>query len=115
MRVDTTKEFRKISKAVQEQGYYCGYATFWNSNVLTEISNGKVDMYCCAYVNQINKGKIYEWLQLTSHKNQYPKGKVFILLRTDTDEFELYPYKEKLKEENIIYKSKKYKQILNVN
>lgn len=58
-----------------EQGYTQGYATFWNGNVMTEWSNGQLDMWV---VEDFNTMEPDRWLQKTSHE-QKPEGEVFLL------------------------------------
>lgn len=64
-----------------DHGYTQGYASFWNANVVTEWSNGQVDVWVAPDFKRMDR--IYEWLQKTSHKNP-PEGKIF-LLTTDQE------------------------------
>lgn len=64
---------------LQEQGYTQGYATFWNGNVLTEWSDGQIEMWVA---NDFNTMQPYQWLQKTSHA-QPPEGKIFLLTTRD--------------------------------
>jgi hypothetical protein len=67
-------------------GYTQGYATFWNSDVLTELSNGKIEMWSVwnhGDAQNTDDLVLYEWLQPVSHKDQVPSGRFFILLRDD--------------------------------
>lgn len=58
-----------------EQGYTKGCATFWNANVMTEWSNGQIEMWV---TNDFNTLEPYEWLQKTSHA-ELPDDKIFLL------------------------------------
>lgn len=58
-----------------EQGYTQGYASFWNGNVLTEWSDGGIEVWVS---NDFNTMVPYHWLQKTSHA-QPPEGPVFLL------------------------------------
>ena len=58
-----------------ENGYKEGFATFWNANVLTEASNGQIEVWSLWNLKESN---IYEWLQKVSHSTAYPKGKCFV-------------------------------------
>ena len=58
-----------------EQGYTQGYATFWNGNVMTEWSNGQLDMWVVGDFNTMEPDR---WLQKISHE-QKPEGEVFLL------------------------------------
>ncbi|MBQ9007998.1 MAG: hypothetical protein IJ088_01525 [Clostridia bacterium] len=74
----------KAAAWLEENGYTTGYATFWNGNLLTEFSNGKLDVYIYA---SWQSRKPYEWLQTVQHATQQPDGPVF--LYTDTEELAL--------------------------
>lgn len=86
-RLDQTRDIRDVVNYVTEQGYEEGYATFWNANVLTELSNGEVDMRCwldsgdgtlMELVESIDQ--TYNWLQHTHHTGSTPPGKFFFVL-----------------------------------
>lgn len=62
-----------------EQGYTQGYATFWNGNVLTEWSDGEIEMWV---TNDFNTMEPYQWLQKTSHADP-PEGPVFLLTTSE--------------------------------
>ena len=73
-----------LVEALCEEGYRTGYGTFWRANVVTELSNGQVDMYDWLDSNKpdediIDVDMCYKWLQLKKHKNP-PEGKVFLLI-----------------------------------
>lgn len=103
-------EFGRIAKELVSMEYYNGYATFWNSNVLTELSNGKIDVWSLSdgpedlkYIPSIDQ--TYHWLQLVSHDTTHPEGKVFLLLaKNETDNI----WKDNLKAEDIILKTNNY-------
>lgn len=61
---------------LMEQGYSQGIATFWNSNVLTELSNGEIEMWT---VGNLETPYPQTWLQSTAH-DAFPEGPVFVLL-----------------------------------
>lgn len=85
---DGTHELRKISNVLISQNYYQGYSTFWHANVLTELSDGAIEVWDwldsgtngenILQVTSINQ--IHKWLQYTTHETEYPSGKTFILL-----------------------------------
>ena len=83
-----------------------GYATFWNGNVLTELSNGEVEV---AGVSTINKDSIgyYQWLTFAKyHEPGYHEGKVFILLAKS--ELEAFQSTELSKEGELAYQDSGY-------
>lgn len=60
-------------------GYTTGFATFWNANVLTEASDGVIDVYT---YNTWGDRYMYSWLQKKEHFDHPHKGKVFVLIDT---------------------------------
>ena len=58
-----------------ENGYTEGFATYWNGNVLTEASNGQIEVWILWDLKESN---IYQWLQKVAHSTSYPKGKCFV-------------------------------------
>lgn len=112
---DKTLEKRKIADVLVEKEYFSGYATFWQANVVTELSNGKIDIWSWCDSGDNGEGlkditdinTTFEWLQKTSHKNNYPSGKVFLLFTID--EFNNFNWKDQLEKYNeIIYQSDYY-------
>ena len=90
---------------LQENGYDLGYAGFWNSNISTEISNGKIKMI---NVNMnFNDGTIYyyDWLTLKSNRSLVNKKK-FILL--SVDEYQKLTKNEELQKCEIVYRDDYY-------
>ena len=64
-----------VSQWLVEEGYTQGYATFWNGGVMTEWTNGALEMWVVDDFKELN---IRQWLQSTSHA-QPPEGEVFLL------------------------------------
>lgn len=62
-----------------DQGYTQGYATFWNGNVLTEWSDGQIEVWVPTNFNTMEPSR---WLQKTSHA-QPPEGRIFLLTTMD--------------------------------
>ena len=58
-----------------ENGYTKGYATFWNGNVLTELSDGALELYT---YTEWSDEELRTGLQLKSHLTQPPEGPVFV-------------------------------------
>ena len=75
----TNPHLQEVCNWLVDQGYTQGYATFWNGNVLTEWSDGQIEMWV---TNNFNTMQPYEWLQKTSHANP-PEGQVFLLTTMD--------------------------------
>lgn len=81
---DRTAGLRDIAQAMQEMGYETGYATFWNANVITELSDGNIEMYAwtSAAEEVIDVDEVYMWLQKKDHLNTLPDGPVFIVFES---------------------------------
>ena len=108
--VDETLGKRVIADKLVAEGYENGYATFWNGNVMTELSGGKIQMWVWRDATWDQHGTdvdaMYQWLQLTSHDTERPAGKVFVLF--SRKEFENNPWKQNLQPEDVIYESEEY-------
>ncbi|WP_026503662.1 hypothetical protein [Butyrivibrio sp. NC3005] len=62
-----------------DNGYTQGFGSFWQTNVLTELSNGQIEMWNIGWrLNGKDNIDILEWLQSTDHAKTLPKGKTFI-------------------------------------
>ncbi len=111
-RVDYTAELRSIVAALQDEQYTEGYTTLWRGNVLTELSNGAIDVrvwqesepYQHITVESIDDTN--KWLQLVAHDYTHPGGAVFLLFTTT--EWENNPWEGKLSTEKVIYQSDEY-------
>ena len=81
-------ELITISNILLENNYYNGYATYWNANVLTELSNGEISVWNVVLDenNILQLDGVYTWLQEKSHKTTVPKDKIFILLYNEEKE-----------------------------
>ena len=113
--IDNNSERKKIVKVLEKDNYNSGYSSFWEANVVTELSNGKIDVwnwgdsvyYEEGFKKLDNINKIHEWLQKKEHKNHHPTGKIFIIL-TKLEEPN-FKWKDSLKEKgNVIYNSDNY-------
>lgn len=82
---DHTVNLRAAGEELLELGYEEGYAGFWKANVLTELTDGKIEVWHWAEWKE-NKF-VLKWLQASSHLDTPPEGKVFLLL-TETEEEE---------------------------
>ena len=100
----------KLNRAVEwliDNDYKNGYATYWNGNISTELSDGELEMWV---INEIghNKGGddlvLYGWMQKKEHLSVSPEGTVFVLL--SEDEYTQAP--KYAREENIVYNENGY-------
>ncbi|MEE5991730.1 MAG: hypothetical protein V3G42_00665 [Oscillospiraceae bacterium] len=83
-----THSIPMVAEFLSHNDYHNGYATFWHGNILTEFTNGEVEVYAWKTSGEDGKGiqstasvnELFRWLQKTKHFSEKPKGKVFILL-----------------------------------
>jgi len=104
-------ELNDIVYMLNEQGYENGYGYFWNGNIITELSNGNIEMWIWANggshtteLTDINS--MYNWLQLKSHNTDHPKNEVFLIF--SEEELEYSKITKKLNWDNAIYNSNNY-------
>ena len=103
-----------LTAFLTEQDYSYGYATFWNANILTELSDGKIEMhtwwdstYHPEGMEQIqNVNQTYRWLQEVAHDSEKPKGKVFLLFTNEELDYSFW--KENLTEEYEVIRTPSY-------
>jgi len=101
------KETGKIADALVSQGYFAGYATYWDANVLTELSDGKLDVWIWnSFPDQIDDvDEMSLWLQRVRHTTTHPEGKIFLLFFRGQEEKIFAGYSDK---PDIVYQSEKY-------
>lgn len=80
-----SKSRRTVCEFLEKEGYEFGYATFWNAGVMTELSEGKINI---VNILDINSMRPYEWLMprryiADSIYSTYADGRVFLLLTVE--------------------------------
>jgi len=114
---DYVNEKAVIAEKMVNNGYLYGYGTFWNANVLTELSDGQIEMHhWCDTGRDCNGDAIssltdinqtFKWLQKVSHDDVYPYGqKCFIIL--SQSEFDKFEWKEKMLDDELLYCTDQY-------
>ncbi len=108
---DRNAEYWDISDTLSANNYSEGFATFWNGNILTEISNGQVEVWnwhptMNFLAAQENPGEVYRVLQRKSHEEAPPAGKMFVFL--EKGEIEQLPWAQRLDGGEVLYDSDKY-------
>ena len=81
--INGSYEKYQVAQWLTDNGYKNGFATFWNSNIMTEHSNGQLEMYTIydnVDVYRLEKFNYRRWLQKKSHVDNPPKGAVFVLI-----------------------------------
>ena len=63
---------------LMENGYQNGFTTFWNGNILTEASDGYLNMYTFGTWEDT---ELSPWLQKKAHFESLPEGKVFVFVQ----------------------------------
>lgn len=76
------KGLYEVAMWLEENNYSKGIAEFWKSQCITEMTNGKIEMWS---LRKEENSTFYHWLQDTSHINP-PEGKVFLILGGTSDE-----------------------------
>lgn len=83
--IRTNESFRLVRDTLVEKGYQSGYATFWNANILTELSDGRIEVWCVEAFDEATTKHpdVYQWLQLKAHDTELPRGKSFVIWAAD--------------------------------
>ena len=106
-RRDITYEQRMLLSALSGEGYATGYSTFWLGNILTELSDGQVEMYVFkAPLDTADDliNRMDPWLQRKSHMQERPEGRVFILFSKYYEETD-FPLFAQMDPSHVIYES----------
>jgi len=78
--IPTNEKELAVSTWLVDNSYENGYATFWNSNAVTQLTNGRVQMWTVTGLDSLD---VERWLQLTSHSSEAPEENAFILMSTE--------------------------------
>lgn len=113
-KIDKVSEFEVMKEILIDDGYLYGFADFWEANILTEVSNGEIDMRC--FGNWMGDMSMctdvtltYNWLQLKRHVGEVPENKVFIIFTTEG--YNTFYAKSELDTIMPIYESERYKVV----
>lgn len=75
---DKNADRRPVAAYLEEQGYTFGYASYWNGNIMTELTNGAVEI---ANIHEIDRMDLFTWSSpMKYYQEGYHSGKTFILL-----------------------------------
>lgn len=91
---DTSRE--RAAQWLYDHYYENGFATFWNGNLLTEFTNGELEI---TTFGAWNTPRPYDGLQVKRHLESFPEGEIFVVV----DDAEMENYVPFAKEENLIY------------
>lgn len=105
---DKTKAQRECVSFLADNGFTQGYASFWNGNVMTELSNGVLDMWVwdekCAELK--DPDETTQFLQLRAHNSPPSGGKIFVLLSANENHY--CGFTKNFKEEKVVFKTANY-------
>lgn len=75
---DKNQDKRPVAAFLQEQGYTFGYASYWNGNIITELTDGAVEI---ANIREIESMDLFTWSSPAAYYQEgYHDGETFILL-----------------------------------
>ena len=90
------KKYSEIVEYVESGNLSRGYASFWNANMTTDVSDGTVEMWALEgdinkyYNRTLHDGLVFpfdgedvvigQWLQLTEHERILPEYPVFVIV-----------------------------------
>lgn len=108
---DRVAELREIKELLLEKDYKDGYTSFWQGNILTELSNGEIEIWCWNYNTTstalLNDSDVmFKWLQLKVHDTVQPEERMFLLFTND--EYKNNGWQEEIDADNILYWSGNY-------
>ena len=70
-----------MAEFLQENGYEFGYASYWNANIITELTDGKVEV---ANVLDPVSLEYFKWSSpMKYYEENYRDGEVFLLLTAE--------------------------------
>ena len=100
---DKNADRYEMAEYLVEEGYIFGYASYWNSNIMTEVSDGALEM---ANLWSLESLGDFKW---SSKMSSYePKeGKVFLIAQKD--ELEALKAHGMLEKQEIIFENESYK------
>ena len=81
MTQNANEEISEVSDFLRENDYAFGYATFWNANIVTELTDGRVQVSSIILMNQENE----KWLKPEKYRNPRYKSnkKRFVIFTKD--------------------------------
>lgn len=101
---DKNAEEKKVTAFLQGEEYTFGYATYWNGNILTELSDGYVET---ANVLNVEDMSMFHWSSPRQYYEEgYHEGKTFLLLTTE--ESGKFADSEAVRKGEVIYRDENY-------
>lgn len=85
MTSDKNADRRAVAQQLQERGYRFGYATYWNANIVQELSNGAVEV-ANLHMGEDNSLSLFRWSSAQRYYGEnYAQGRVFLLLTEEEE------------------------------
>lgn len=76
--VDKNQDKREVSAFLAENGYKFGFASYWNANIITELTNGEVEI---ANISNPENLEYFKWSSpMEYYQEGYYGGEIFLLL-----------------------------------
>ncbi|MCM1187463.1 MAG: hypothetical protein NC251_13400 [Lachnoclostridium sp.] len=101
---DKNEGKRAVAAFLQENGYEFGYAGYWNANIVTELTDGRVEV---ANIMDPETLEYFKWSSPMKYYGEgYHEGEVFLLL--SAEENEQYRDTEALKAGKQVYRDADY-------
>ena len=85
LHIDARQRLSGAIEYIENNGYEVGYARFWNANIVTEITNGRIPMITLAHVSTTTIYLYFDWLtnKQTREKSYVEDKLTFMLLKND--------------------------------
>ena len=101
---DKNAEEKKVVAFLEENGYTFGYASYWNANIMTELSDGVVEV---ANIADFEDMSFFRWSSpMRYYEADYHQGKTFLLLAEE--QREKYGVLSLIQGGNVVYEDEAY-------
>lgn len=101
---DKNAEEKKVVAFLEQEGYTFGYASYWNANIMTELSDGAVEV---ANIGDFEEMTFFRWSSpMRYYEADYHQGKTFLLLAEE--QREKYAALPVVKSGNVVYEDETY-------
>lgn len=101
---DKNADKRQVAAYLSQEGYHFGYGTYWNGNIITELTDGQVEI---ANINKLEDMDDFLWSSPKKYyQPDYHAGKTFLLLTRE--EQEKYQEEPAVKEGREVYQDEYY-------
>lgn len=75
---DKNAEEKKVAAFLEAEGYSFGYASYWNANIMTELSDGVLEV---ANIGDFETMSYFRWSSpMKYYETDYHQGKTFLLM-----------------------------------